>query len=219
MIMYDYAIIFSSCGEVNLMDKSKDYFLDEVDPDSYQRLAKAFFKDGYDLTTTEAAELLDVTERYLVDFLKDHFDYVMAPRFATKCFKSHFTILHYSQELQAYSEHVRKNIALGLETFDYDNYFKGLMKKRIFINRETFKKFLLRDLKLQGSKQPYKRVTKAFVDSIMNREVFLYSHKSLKELNGHTFDKQTYRYIEREGLRRVYLTTISTDNPVVRFTD
>lgn len=55
--------------------------------------------------------------------------------------------------MEGYCEEVGKNIGLGLERFDYDNYLKGVMKKGIFINGERFKKFLLGEVKLEGRKE------------------------------------------------------------------
>lgn len=41
----------------------------------------------------EGGELLDVREGYLVDLLKDEFDYVMGGGFGRKCFKWDLRIL------------------------------------------------------------------------------------------------------------------------------
>lgn len=189
------------------MDMTIKLFDDLVHPED--TLARLFFLEGYNLTTTEAAAILDVSERYLVDLLKDNFDYVMAPRGATQCF-SMIVPEAYRESFTRYKEFILDKYSWNTE-FNFNEHWGTLRKKRMFINRDSFRAYLARDLKTEEGD-----IIPELLDEVMAGNT-LVSAKSLQELCQHKFMKQTYRMIDSEGLRRVYLVTNSTEKPVVRF--
>lgn len=105
-------------------------------------LAYLFFKEGFNLTGYECAKTLDITERYLFDKLKTSFDYVVADKGATKCFNLNYLHKYYSvyaTEINELAEKYGSNI---------DEYLKFLGRRKVFINRESYKDYLRTDLKL-----------------------------------------------------------------------
>lgn len=103
-------------------------------------LSRLYFEQGYTLTVTEAASALDVKENYLMDVFYEHFDYVLVPAKATQCFKSKIE----DCESLLKSKKLKANEKIALEK-DMNRY-KFLIKKRVFINYDSFIKFLTTNL-------------------------------------------------------------------------
>ena len=105
-------------------------------------LSRLFFNEGFNITGYECARILDITERYLFDNLKPSFNYVKANKGDTACFTEFYQLTNAVAIEEQLSELRAKYIT------NNDAYRKFLAKKRIFINRDSFKEFLRNDLKL-----------------------------------------------------------------------
>lgn len=120
------------------MDLASKYFKSQFGRGS--TLQELYFEKGYNLTVTEAAGALDVSERYLMDVFGDSFDYVLVPASATQCFKWKMEDCY--EQLK--SKGLKANEKIALEK-DIKRY-KFLVKKRIFINFDSFINFLTKNL-------------------------------------------------------------------------
>lgn len=105
-----------------------------------ETLYRLYFEEGYTLTVSEAAAALDVKERYLMDTFSDKFDYVLVPARATQCFKA--KIEECQEKLS--SKDLKANERIAIEK-DLSRY-QFLIKKRVFINYDSFLEFLTRNL-------------------------------------------------------------------------
>lgn len=105
-----------------------------------ETLYKLYFDFGYTLTVTEAAAALDVKERYLMDTFSDKFNYVLVPAGATQCFKA--KIEECQEKLSSKDLQENERIAIQKDL----NRYRFLIKKRVFINYDSFITFLTRNL-------------------------------------------------------------------------
>lgn len=120
------------------MNLASTFFKKSQSPDDV--LKRLYFELGYTLTVTEAAAALDVKERYLMDTFSDKFNYVLVPSGATQCFK--LKIDECEKKLK--SKDLKENERIAIEK-DLNRY-RFLIKKRVFINYDSFITFLTRNL-------------------------------------------------------------------------
>ena len=120
------------------MDLTSKFFTNDFRRGS--TLQELYFERGYNLTVTEAARALDVSERYLMDVFGDSFDYVLVPADATQCF--HWKMDECRLQLKAKGLKPNEKIALEKDI----NRYKFLVRKRIFINFDSFINFLTKNL-------------------------------------------------------------------------
>ena len=120
------------------MDLSSKFFKPSEKP--YKTLESLYFEKGYTLTVTEAAAALDVKERYLMDTFSEKFDFVLVPAKATQCFKD--KIDECFEQLKSKNLKANEKIAIEKNL----NRYCFLTKKRVFINYDSFIKFLTQNL-------------------------------------------------------------------------
>lgn len=120
------------------MNLASTFFKKSQSPDDV--LKRLYFELGYTLTVTEAAAALDVKERYLMDTFSDKFNYVLVPAGATQCFKE--KIEECQEKLSSKDLQENERIAIQKDL----NRYRFLIKKRVFINYDSFITFLTRNL-------------------------------------------------------------------------
>lgn len=188
------------------MDKSSELFIDNT-------LEDLFFKKGFTLTSDEASKLLDITERYLCDLLKDCFDYVIAPKGSKD-----FLAVKNLYKLQKGEHPIFEQYEL--------HELASKSRRKMFISREDFRNYMINDLYYYEEEtdeegkscEVLRPLPSSWIDKILNKEAILFSQKTLKQLNGFDYNMQTYRFIKKNPqFIRVQLMTISDEKPVVRF--
>lgn len=122
------------------MDLSTKFFSSITNPSRI--LSDLYFEKGYNLTVTEAAASINVTERYLLRVFGEKFDYVLVPKGATQCFNTEKDACFSKLK----EKDLKANERIALEK-DIERY-KFLTRKRVFINRDSFLKFLTNNLNI-----------------------------------------------------------------------
>lgn len=148
-----------------------------------------FYYGHYDLTVEEASKILDMSQRYIYDRLKDNFDFVSVNKKQTVVF------------IDTDEEH--------------------LFRKRLFINRKSFRRFLLRDLKVVHQHDDgtvvYKKIQSWQVDHLMNGKAKLVSLNTLKASWGLKHNMQVYRRIRTGKIPKIALVSNSEEKPMIRY--
>lgn len=109
--------------------------------------ADLYFNQGYDLLLQDAAEMLDVDDKYLMNTFSNKFDYIIPPSPATKI----FTFMTFDEPQTIHPKIKRewkKATQQPLKVF-----LRGLARKRVFIHRESFFEFLKLNLKVYSNLQ------------------------------------------------------------------
>lgn len=142
------------------MDRTKEFFpkeimiktefiedengkLKKVTVKDYDTLAKIFLEKlnaGYDMISLEAFELLDVDRDWLLNNFRDEFDYFLLPIGVLP------HILETSNGLDKYIAKICKKYGMEEKDAKY-----GLRKKRMFIHRGSYYKFIFNRLKITES--------------------------------------------------------------------
>lgn len=157
----------------------------------YDRLSKIFLdklNSGYDMTSLEALELLDVDRDWLLNNFREEFDYFIVPQ----------GVVGYALKLTESADFVAKickKYKIGSEEAEYALHFK-----RMFINRQSFYEFILKHLKITESLS---------VVTIENEEVNQLPHHVLTALKNEflvknqfaTFDKKTKKIKHMQGVK------------------
>jgi len=135
--------------------KDKKFTLvDKINDDIKNKFVSLYVNEGYDMLIQDCARLLDVEEKWLVRTFGNEFDYVLAPSPATKVFTK-LEILNYP-DLSTKLGYIEM---MGLENKELRNYNSnwlmqsrdirtGLARKRIFVNRESFYRFMDKNLRV-----------------------------------------------------------------------
>ena len=162
------------------MDLSSNFFKASKKP--YKVLESLYFEQGYILTVTEAAAALDVKERYLMDTFSDKFDFVLVPAQATQCFKD--KIDECFEQLKSKNLKANEKIAIEKNL----NRYRFLMKKRVFINYDSFINFLTKNLY---------RDSNSIAIRITNEEKQKLSQEQLQEVVEIVLERFEFEDVER----------------------
>lgn len=114
----------------------------EVTVKDYELLSKIFLEKlngGYDMTSLEAFELLDVDRNWLLNNFRDEFDYFIVPK----------GVVGYAlreKDSDKFVEDICKKYSIEEEEALY-----ALQFKRMFINRKSFYDFVFKRLKITES--------------------------------------------------------------------
>lgn len=175
------------------------------------------FFGGYFLTVEEAAEMLNMSQRYIYDRTKSRFDYISVTIKETHIFYAdqRGTILPFHQK--AISKMYPNKDAAELS-----KYFDKLVRKRMFINKKSFRKFLLQDLKVVienpiTGEIIYKPVQTWQVDHILKGKAKLHSINSLKTDWMLRHNMQVYRRLNGMEFVKIALITNSSEQPMIRY--
>ena len=137
------------------MERTDFFFKDLVDKGDMagilDKFTELYCEQGYDLLLQDAAQIIDVEPKWLIRSCKDKFDYIIPPAPAT----------------QSFTEFIEDKMMkkLGWDVSDsWDSEYKrisarhflkgthilrrGLARKKVFVNRESFYKFLNEELKI-----------------------------------------------------------------------
>lgn len=179
--------------------------------------ASLFFTGKYNMTVSEASDLLDMSERYICDRLKHNFDYLSVTRTQTAI----FYLDNQPFYADVYAKAINKTYG-HMDDKELKRYLAGLVKKRFFINRPSFRKFLLRELKtvhFDNATGTYytKQIQTWQVDHILKGKIRLVSLQTLKKRWGCNHNMQVYRRIDNLQLQKVQMVSNSTENPMVRY--
>ena len=206
------------------MDMTKKLIIDN----NLNTFEDAFFIGQYNLTIREVSTLLDMSERYVYDYLKIHFDYISVTKKQTyvflpehididnsykKVYDKAMTIL---QAGRTENDNPYRTVTVG-------DYYDRLVRRRIFINRPNFRQYLLRDLKEvvvnpTTGKEEYKKIQKWQVDHLLKGTAKLYSLSTLRTRWMLTHNMQVYRRIKgMKDVTKVALISNSTDKPMIRY--
>lgn len=132
--------------------KSEDEARQKVSAEIIDKFAELYAEKGYDMLVQDCAQLLDVNEKWLIRMFGNEFDYFIAPSPAATVF-SRQKILGY-HKLREKMGYVEAPDLIGpfLEAYN-DSWFGkteeervGLSRKRIFVNRESFYRFMKKNL-------------------------------------------------------------------------
>ena len=179
---------------------------------------EAFFKGKYDLTTTEAAAMLDISERYLCDLLKDNFDYIMPKAFQKQCFHKDNITDTLSMNRSAFMKmkwRIEDQDEQGIK-----RYFHGLIRKRMFIQRQSFRQFMINNIKVVRFRDGHlvqEPIQVWQVDHIMKGKLTVVSNNTLKAKLRVKHNMQVYRHVQRMDYQKIHLVANSTEQPIVRF--
>lgn len=149
---------------------------------------ESVFHYGYNLTIEEASLMLDMSQRYIYDRLKNNFDFISVNKKQTVIF-------------------------IGTDE-------ERLFYKRLFINRKSFRRFLLRDMKVvhqHDGAVVYKKIQSWQVDHLMNGKARLVSMNTLKERLGLKHNMQVYRYTRANKTPKIALVSNSNEKPMIRY--
>lgn len=132
--------------------KSEDEARRKVSAEIIEKFAELYAEKGYDMLIQDCAQLLDVNEKWLIRTFGHEFDYFIAPSPATTVFSRQKILGHHKlREKFGYVE-VPDLIGPFLEVYN-NSWFKnteeervGLSRKRIFVNRESFYRFMKKHL-------------------------------------------------------------------------
>lgn len=166
------------------MDMTKKLLIEQK-----KSFESVFYFGHYNLTVEEASLMLDMSQRYIYDRLKDNFDFVSVNKKQTAVF--------------------------------LDTEHEHLFKKRLFINRKSFRRFLLRDLKVVHQQDNgavvYKRIQPWQVDHIMSGKARLVSMNTLKDWWGCKHNMQVYRKLRMDKTPKIALVSNSDEKPMIRY--
>lgn len=192
-----------------------------------------FFDKYYNMTVREASILLDMTERYICDYLKSHMDYISVNQSQTYIF--------FPDNLQEITEdHIKvmeKAITILYADKDANDnndrftsinkYYEQLARKRFFIHRPNFRQLLIRDLRIVTvnpitNEEEYKKINRRYIDKLLQGTAKLYSLKTLKQQWGYRHNMQVYRQLNKllyvqKSVIKVALVSNSTERPMVRY--
>lgn len=178
----------------------------------------AFFKGKYDLTTTEAAAMLDLSERYLCDLLKNNFNYIVPKAFQKQCFHKdnieHTLNMHQSAFMKM-RWRIKDQDDQGIEY-----YFHGLIRKRMFIQRQSFRQFMINNIRVVRFRDGHliqEPIQVWQVDHILKGKLNVVSNNTLKSKLGVKHNMQVYRHIQRMDYQKIHLVANSTERPIVRY--
>lgn len=175
------------------------------------------FLGGYNLTVEEAADLLDMSQRYIYDRLKMYFDYIsVSPG------KTHELFKEGAQELIKYNRKTLSKIYPNKSAGELLDQFADLSRKRMFINKKSFRRFLLNDLKIVTENPTtgeiiYKPIQTWQVDHILKGKAKLRSINTLKKNWGKRHNMQVYRVLWGSDAVRIALISNSDANPMIRY--
>lgn len=137
------------------MERTDFFFKDLVDKGDMagilDKFTELYCEGGYDLLLQDAAQIIDVEPKWLIRSFKDKFDYIIPPAPATQSFTEFL------------EEKMMKK--LGWDVNDsWNSYYKqksashflktthilrrGLARKKVFVHRESFYRFLNEELKV-----------------------------------------------------------------------
>jgi hypothetical protein len=152
------------------MELTDKFFKEDTDPAHV--LSDLYFLEGYTLTVGEAAASINVTERYLLRVFKDEFDFVMVPTGATQCFKD--TVSKHYEQLKKATLADNERIALEKEI----ERFRQLIRKRVFINKDSFLEFLTKNLRIETnqvairlSQEENQKISQAELDEVVKEVI------------------------------------------------
>ena len=175
------------------------------------------FFNGYNLTVEEAANLLDMSQRYIYDCLKTNFKYIsVSPSDTQLLFKLK------THEIINYNRNALYKIYPNKSADELLDHFNSMSRKRMFIDRKSFRQFLLNDLKVIKENPitgeiVYKPIQTWQVDHILKGKASLHSVNTLKQVWGKRHNMQVYRILRKSDAVRVALVTNSDANPMVRY--
>lgn len=156
----------------------------EINGKIIDKFAELYAERGYDMLIQDCAKLLDVQEKWLVRVFGHEFDYFIAPSPATTAF-SQLNILDYPKLSEKLGYVLRPELKdLALATYnkkwlkDSEEERVGLSRKRIFVNRDSFYRFMKKNLvvvnelkKIAIPREDLKNLSNAKLDKIKH-EVF-----------------------------------------------
>lgn len=180
------------------MDRTKEFFpkeimikkefkedskgnLKEVTVKDYETLAKIFLdklNDGYDVTTLEALELLDVDRDWLLNNFRNEFDYFIVP-------KGVVVRAMDDARFEKFLDLTCKKYSLEKENAKY-----ALQFKRMFINRQSFYEFIFKCLKITESLSVVK-VENSEVNQLSESTLTMLKNEFLVKNQLATIDKKT----------------------------
>lgn len=124
----------------------------EINGKIIDKFTELYAEAGYDMLIQDCAQLLDVEEKWLVKTFGHEFDYFIAPSPSTTAF-SQLNILNYpklSEKLGYVPNPTLTGTILMLYNETWLQKTKkervGLSRKRIFVNRESFYRFMKKHL-------------------------------------------------------------------------
>lgn len=188
-----------------------------------------FFGSHYNMTVREVATLLDTSERYVCDYIKNHFDYISVTKKQTNIFlpenllytgNSHRKVMDKALLILNAGKDINNNTIV---TQSVGDYYDSLVRKRLFINRQSFRRYLLRYLRVvvvnpTTADVEFKNIQKWQVDHLLKGTAKLYSMATLREKWMYKHNMQVYRRIQcNEDIIKVALVSNSTENPIVRY--
>lgn len=197
------------------MADNTDIFFNKTQ-DIFQKadiLEQLIFFGGYELSVSETARLLDVSERYLCEKLKDQLDYIVPPKEAKIC-------LAPERIARTFREDWRLDRRIGFE------YACGLLHKKIFIKKDSVKQFMAQTITVTDWKWNKKQemmvqtvapISEQQISAILKREIPVKSLQSIKKQCHFKHNTQAYRYVERQRFPKLSLNSISTEKPLVRY--
>ena len=146
----------------------------------YDRLSAIFLdklNSGYDVTSLEALELLDVDRNWLLNNFRDEFDHFIAPK----------GVVGYALKLPDCYKFI-DNICKKYQ-IDEDSAKYALQFKRMFIHRQSFYDFIFKHLKITESLS---------VVTIENQEVNELSPQILSKLKDEFLLKNKFAYQDKK---------------------
>ncbi|MBP3905047.1 hypothetical protein [Turicibacter sp.] len=183
----------------------------------YDKLSEIFLNklnSGYDMTSLEALELLDVDRDWLLNNFRNEFDYFIVPK----------GVVGYALNLpdsSRFVDDICKKYKIKPKEAKY-----ALQFKRMFINRQSFYDFIFKHLKITESlsvvtieneevNQLSPQILSKLKDEFLLKNDFVYQDKKTKkikhfeavkysDLNQETFDlilKYEYALFENQGLK------------------
>lgn len=107
-----------------------------------KKFIELYCDEGYDLILQDAAEMLDVEPKWLINNFGDKFDYFIAPASATKSFTDYINDKMMEKLGLMPGQSVKEFLLIShIER-------RGYARKKIFINRKSFYEFLKENLNI-----------------------------------------------------------------------
>lgn len=196
------------------MNKTAEFFKAENDIHlDALTLEQLILYGGYNLSVRDAAELLDISERYLCDILKEHFDYIVPPKRAKICLTDENLTSLFAGD------------SYLVDTFGTAERFNGYISKKIFINSNSFKQFLLDTILIEKVVElatgevitTTTPISQQLLDDIFDGKGTVKSLKTLKQQLNRKYNTQVYRHVKYHDYPKLLLTAISEDKRLARY--
>lgn len=136
--------------------------------DVEQTLLRIFLFCGFDLTVNEIQEFMDIKPHYIYSNIKSEFDYIICPKHSTQIFKK---INKSKDTISPCESFIYKDSDESTSINVKRNDIGSLSRVRMLISRDSFLRYLIRDLKIAEARIRFEIKDEDIPHNITSRDI------------------------------------------------